>query len=143
MSDNIKFFDSFTAIILDEIYKKFPLCIDLYTDEVINNLSDKIDTKTQTEENLKVIFSETMSWLSVNDFISYKYPTTNRPARTHKIEKFLCITLSLKGLNLLKSPIPETIKDKTVGNELVALIKEGSIKKATEIVTSAILDKYV
>ena len=142
MENNMKYFDIFCTLILSDIYKKFPLCITISANDIV----ERFDTEIQNTLDMKLkkmLFSETMYWLTNNEFISYNHPKFTRPAGTLISEEFLCVTLSLKGLGLVKSPIPNTLKEKSVGEEVLSNLKDGAISAAAETLVSAIINKAI
>jgi len=146
--DNIKLFDLYSSFIFNELYKNFPKCIHfndidkivltLEKEEEIKNLTQHLDLK---EKN--IIFSETLLWLTNNGFIDFakSYPDTKRPATAMPYQYFMCVTLTIKGLNLLNSPKPKALnKTKKLGEEIYEKIKQGSFLEAGKILTDGMFE---
>ena len=135
---NIEMFDIFASYIFEKTYKEFPKCINIEIQKELKILLDELDASLSFDEK-SIIFTESVLWLSNNGFIRYAHPNIKRPIQPVAIESFMCVELTLKGLNLLKSPIPQTLTQKTVGNEIIEKFKEGSISEAGKLTMNAIL----
>jgi len=146
--DNIKLFDLYSSFIFNELYKNFPKCIHfndidkivltLEKEEEIKNLTQHLDLK---EKN--IIFSETLLWLNEEGFVKFKTssPATTRPVEPIKYQFFMCVRLSLKGLNLLTSPKPKALnKTKKLGEEIYEKIKQGLFLEAGKILTDGMFE---
>ncbi len=147
---NIKLFDIYCSYLFDKLYRSFPKCI------TINDLNKEIEqidetyseefkkhnlNISQTEKN--IIFSETMLWLESNKIVTYvdSYPKAKRPIEPMEFSYFMCISLTLKGLNLLTSPKPKSInKHKKLGEEIIEKVKGGSLVEAGRMITENMFD---
>lgn len=147
--DNIKLFDLYSSFIFSEIYKSFPKCV-IFEDinkivltlEKDNKEIEKITDKLELEEK-NIIFSETLLWLTNNNFIDFTtaYPDTKRPAQPLPYMYFMCVSLTIKGLNLLNSPKPKSLnKTKKLGEEIYEKIKQGSLLEAGKILTEGMFE---
>ena len=138
--DNIKLFDLYSSYIFDKLYKSFPKCINFSPPEEIHQEQDI--TTLENKEKI-IIFSETILWLEENDFIRIKskIPNTQRPVEPIPFNAFICVRLSLKGLNLLTSPIPKSLnKRKKLGDEIVEHVKKGFFVEAGKLLTEAMFE---
>ena len=84
-----------------------------------------------------------MLWLTNNGFIDFKtsYPDSKRPAYPLEYSNFMCVSLTLKGLNLLTSPKPKSInKSKKLGEEIAEKVKQGSLLEAGKMLTENMFD---
>ena len=147
--DNIKLFDLYSSYVFNELYKNFPKCVNFEDiDKIVLELEkDNKDIKKITEnmelEAKNIIFSETMLWLTNNEFINFvtSYPDSKRPAQPIPYMYFMCVSLTLKGLNLLNSPKPKSLnKTKKLGEEIYEKIKQGSLIEAGKILTDGMLE---
>ena len=146
--NNIKIFDLYSSFIFNELYKNFPKCISFTDiDKVILELEKDNSIQNLTQnlplEEKKILFSETILWLTNNNFIDFvnSHPSTKRPAQPIAYSNFLCITLTIKGLNLLNSPKPTSLnKTKKLGEEIYEKIKQGSFLEAGKMVTDGMFE---
>ena len=135
MNENIKIFDTFSTSIFQKLYKNFPLCIVIVPSDEIKEFKE---FKTSCDD-LEIIFSESMYWLQSNDFIKFSYPK-ERVETPVAISEFNCVELTLKGLNILKSPTPQTLHNKrTLGEDILDKFKKGLIQEASKLTISAII----
>ena len=147
--DNIKLFDVYSSYIFEKLYKNFPKCVNFEDIDKIVLTLEKKDKSIQslTEEmELKeknIIFSETMLWLTNNGFIDFKtsQPDSKRPVQPVPYSFFMCVSLTIKGLNLLNSPKPKSLnKTKKLGEEIYEKIKQGSFIEAGKILTDGMFE---
>jgi len=142
---NIELFDIYSSYLFNKLYQEFPLCVTIdNVDQEVEKIDEefaeefkKLNINLPTEEK-NIIFTETILWLTNNGFLDYKtsYPDTKRPATPMPYHYFMCITLTLKGLNLLTSPKPKSIsKHKKLGDESVEKVKHGSLVEAGKMLT--------
>jgi len=136
---NIEMFDIFSGYIFEKTYKEFPKCVELNTQKEVQSILNELSGSMSFDEKM-LIFTETVLWLTNNGFIRYTHPNVSRPALPRVIDSFLCVELTLNGLSILKSPIPQTLSKKTVGTEIVEKFKEGSISEAGKLTMNAILN---
>ncbi|BAF69562.1 hypothetical protein [Nitratiruptor sp. SB155-2] len=147
---NIQLFDLYSSYIFQRLYEEFPKCISIEpVDKELAEIDEKFADEFKKlninidmfEKNL--IFSETILWLTNNGFITFSssYPDTKRPVEPMPYQHFLCISLTLKGLNLLTSPKPKSInKHKKLGEEIVEKVKHGSLVEAGKMLTENMFD---
>ena len=147
MQNNVKIFDIFSGFIFDKLYSNFPKCIEIVVDEDVHKArakdnSLKVICENFSQSEMNIIFSETMLWLTNNGFIRFKtsQPDRKRPAYPMEYTAFYWVELTINGLNLLKSPPPKTLSQTSVGDEIVASVKNGAYSEAGKIVTSAIFE---
>ena len=147
--DNIKLFDLYSSFIFSELYKNFPKCINFEDiDKIVLSLEkDNKEIQRITEnmelEERNIIFSETLLWLTNNGFIDFAkaYPDTKRPILAMPYQYFMCVSLTIKGLNLLNSPKPKSLnKTKKLGEEIYEKIKQGSFIEAGKILTDGMFE---
>ena len=147
---NIELFDIYASYLFNKLYEMFPLCVTIESvdkevaliDETFEEEFRKLNIQIEQEQK-NIIFSETILWLTNNGFIDYKssYPDTKRPAAPMPYQYFMCITLTIKGLNLLTSPKPKSInKHKKLGEEIVEKVKHGSLIEAGKMITENMFD---
>ena len=136
---NIVLFDAYAAEVFSQLYKNFPVCKDIYVEDIIKNAEHD---RKESVERQREICSETMHWLREAEFISVKTPTfkdfyLNRDE--HKIETvFTCVILTAKGLQILKQ-VPRSIKEGvTLGEEISDALKQGFKSRASELVSIAL-----
>ena len=147
---NIELFDIYCSYIFEKLYASFPKCVSI---EDLDNELEKIDEDFEDEfkklnintsrEDKNIIFSETLLWLTNNGFLDFtdSYPNTKRPSSPMPYHHFLCITLTIKGLNLLTSPKPKSInKHKKLGEEIAEKVKHGSLLEAGKMITENMFD---
>jgi len=148
MNENIKLFDLYSSFIFNELYKNFPKCANFEDiDKIVLNLEKdgeikKIAQNIELEEK-NIIFAETMLWLTNNGFINFvtSYPDSKRPAQPMPYFYFMCVSLTVKGLNLLNSPKPKSLnKTKKLGEEIYEKIKQGSFVEAGKILTDGMIE---
>ena len=139
MSDeNIKLFDMYAGYAFEKLYKSFPLCIELIPNEELIQIHNK-DT---IDENKALVFCSTLLWLEKNGFIRIASTTPqNRSAVIPMVySDFMCVELTLNGLNLLTSPTPQTLNKKSVGDEIAQKVKSGMFTEAGKIATRAMFE---
>ncbi len=137
--ENIKIFDAYAGYIFEKIYKNFPLCVDFAPYKEI----EAVDAAPGEEIERKVlIFCATILWLERNGFIRIAMSEpTNRNAVVPLIYRnFMCVELTIEGLNLLTSPAPKTLDKKSVGEEIVKKVKSGMFTEAGKIATKAMFE---
>ncbi len=150
---NIELFDIYASYLFNKLYQEFPKCATIdNVDKEIEAIDEefaeefkKLNIQLPAEEK-NIIFSETILWLTNNGFIDYKtsYPDTKRPAAPMPYGYFLCITLTIKGLNLLTSPKPKSIsKHRKLGDEIVEKVKHGSLVEAGKMLTENMFEFVV
>ena len=147
--DNIKLFDLYSSYIFNELYKNFPKCSNFEDiDGIVLNLEkenkeiQKIVRNMELEEK-NMIFTETLLWLTNNGFIDFvaSHPDSKRPAQPMPYLYFMCVSLTIKGLNLLNSPKPKNLnKTKKLGEEIYEKIKQGSFVEAGKILTDGMIE---
>ena len=145
MQSNIKLFDTYSGYIFKRLYENFPKCVNF---EDVGKEVQSIEEEYGVLANLSleekvIIFSETMLWLTNNGFIDFthSYPNSKRPAQPMAYSNFLCISLTLKGLNLLTSPKPKSLnKHKKLGEEIVEKVKQGSLTEAGKLLTEGMFE---
>jgi hypothetical protein len=140
MTENIKLFDGYSAYIFNQLYQNFPKCINF---EPIKEIQNTHDNTEFSEEEKGVIFSETILWLEENELlkIKTKIPHSQRPVEPILFHQFLCVRLTIKGLNLLTSPKPKSIdKKQKLGEEIIQKVKQGLFVEAGKLVTEAMFE---
>ena len=129
MSDNIQLFDQLVAKILNELYCEFPNKIFLDACGFFEN-----ENKSYCDDNGNYIntlgrdadfFNSTVSWLYDTGYLN----------RSPDQSKY---TLSIQGLQLLKS-IPSSVDDnKSLGDSLKSCIKKGMYDAAAKLISDAL-----
>ena len=140
---NIELFDAYSSYIFNELYTNFPKCVNFNDiDEIVAKLDKNSSIEKLTKDlsliEKNIMFSETMLWLTNNGFIDFvrSEPNTKRPTIPSEYKYFWCVSLSIKGLNLLTSPKPKSInKPKKLGEEVFEKIKQGSFIEAGKMIT--------
>lgn len=139
---NIEWFDIYATTIFNTLYEVFPVCAEMDTMEIVKQECDKRTFRSTLDAEQKgIIFCETMFWLTNNGYIEFREPSYSRPAAPIMIDGFSCITLTLKGLTVMKSPLPEAMRGETIGEEISASFKRDGAFKAAEILTAALMNK--
>ena len=135
---NIKLFDMFAGYAFEKMYKSFPLCVEFKPQEDIKTIKHTEDVS----EYDNIVFGSTLLWLERNDFIHIQssFPDNRDPVTPLVYHEFFCVELTLKGLNLLSSPIPKTLDKNSVGDELITKVKSGMYTEAGKLATKAMFD---
>ncbi|TMX70626.1 hypothetical protein [Vibrio rotiferianus] len=133
MAQNIKEFDRVVAFILSELYQKFPVRTHVSIYEVFDCPSGKItDYEWVESEELKQSDQEfyyfTVQWLLDTGYV---IGTINH----YNDSK---ITLSMKGLELLKSVPSSVDSSESIGDQLVSAFKSGAKDSAANIISKAL-----
>ena len=147
---NIKLFDIYSSYLFEKLYNSFPKCITIDTvDDEIEKIDENFKDELKklnlniSQEEKNIIFSETILWFTNNGFIDFtdSYPETKRPVESMSYQYFMCIILTIKGLNLLTSPKPKSIsKHKRLGEEVTQMVKQGSLIEAGKLITENMFD---
>ena len=137
---NIELFDAYTGHLLKRLYENFPRCIEVKPDDEIATIrasSGGALIESFDDEESRIIFAETVLWLTRNGFIEYRdsEPSTRRPYEPMPYRVFYCVELTIDGLNLLTSPKPKALKGKRVGDAIVEHVKKGAFVEAGKIAT--------
>ncbi len=136
--DNILLFDLFSGIVFEKLYKNFPKCVHIETEKILKEFANELNEFKNFDFNEQgIIFSETLYWLKNNNFIRFK--ETHKRVEPLFVYDFFCVELTIKGLNLLKSPLPEIVNKKSLGDEIVENFKKGFFKEAGKIAAGAIV----
>lgn len=149
---NIALFDACSGYLFDRLYRAFPLCIDFAPKEDIEEMEKDPQIKKLIEDSeaagifkqgdTETLFSSTVLWLAHNDFIEFatSSPRTDRPHIAMPYDFFGCVQLTQKGLGLMTSHPPKSLKRSArLGEEIVKQVKEGSLKEAGKMITGAIV----
>jgi len=136
--ENIKLFDTFAGYAFEKMYKAFPLCVEFQVEDDIK----KIASIKSADEQINIIFSSTLIWLERNGFIHIhsSFPDNRNAIIPMVYQEFLCVELTLNGLNLLTSPVPKTLSKKSVGDEIVTKVKSGMYTEAGKLATKAMFE---
>lgn len=135
MPHNIDKFDQVVAYIFAELYKSFPVrkAVDIYTfydckeGEYIAGIW--YDSGELTIEDQK-FFCDTICWLIDTGYVI----GTLKNQMDHRAN----ITLSMKGLQLLKS-VPKSVNNKaTLGDQLLSVLSSGAKESAASLVGKAL-----
>lgn len=137
---NIELFDTFTGVILKELYENFPVCLDIKVDQMVADNNEGLENVERDRKEL--ILSETLFWLQDSEFITFKAPdgkmfTYDGHQRSNF---FMCCVLTAKGLEVLKK-IPKRLdssKQKSIGEELIEAVKAGAKKQISDVVGAAL-----
>jgi len=139
MNDNIVIFDLMAASLFQTLYEAFPKCETVIPERIVKELGKDLDRFEISFDEKTTILSETLFWLGANGFISFAYPK-ERPEIPTSITQFDCVELTLKGLSLMKSPLPRTVATgRTTGDEIIDKFKSGLVSEAGRIAAKAIL----
>ena len=136
--ENIKLFDTFAGFAFNKMYKAFPLCVEFKVNDDIKQIASIKNASEQTN----IIFSSTLIWLERNGFIRIhsSFPDNRDAVVPMVYQEFLCVELTLDGLNLLTSPTPKTLNKNSVGEEIVTKVKSGMYTEAGRIATKAMFE---
>ncbi|MUL11830.1 hypothetical protein GNP59_18415 [Aliivibrio fischeri] len=135
MEDNIKKFDRLVALILADLYQKFPVCthVSIYelfdcTPGYMNHKRGQwIESEDLTTEDQEFYYY-TVKWLIDTGYVIGTIKNFNN---SH-------ITLSLKGLELLKS-VPSSVDDaESIGEQLIGAVKAGAKDSAANLISKAL-----
>ncbi|MFA0415738.1 hypothetical protein AB4520_18410 [Vibrio renipiscarius] len=133
MSDNIKKFDELVARIFEKLYSEFPKQVVLNPCELMDcegepstdDAGGFIDPLSKEENEF---FSYTLSWLYESGYLIGKFGGAWNSR----------MTLSLQGLQLLKS-VPSSVEsNETLGEQLKDAVKKGSKESAANLVREAL-----
>jgi len=133
MSSNIEKFNEVVAQIFGVLYSKFPVRICLAPYEIMGYESrGHYSANGEWKEELKVedgeYFYYTLRWLYDTGYI------VGSISHTHDTN----VTLSHKGLELLKS-VPKSVDtSKSIGDQLQEAIKDGAKNSAGNLISSAL-----
>jgi|GEM_PF-3880433 len=128
---NIYVFDCFVVEIFAELYKKFPVKMQVDGNEVVRNCKYEDNQEINYFERI-LILKGTFEFLKENGFIDY----------IGNIDEFDCTAydciLTLKGLNALEN-IPKSINKKTtIGQKLLTELKSGTREIAIDLIKQVI-----
>jgi|GEM_PF-2090538 len=127
---SIETFDILTGYLFSQLYENFPIC------QEIKAKSFLAKCELEFRDN-ELIFSETLFWLRDNGFIAFRSPkekTISKLDGTIPYPIFSCVELTIKGLNALKK-FPNSINsNKSIGEEIIEAIKDGTKDKIKEFV---------
>jgi len=145
---NITFFDACCSYVFDKLYKNFPLCVDFKPEEDIEIIIEEIVKYPERvieldDEKKKKIFSTTILWLERNGFVRVHStePSNKNPIIPLVYRNIFCVELTIKGLNLLTSPIPKSLnKRKKLGDEIVEKVKQGAFLEAGREIIEAMFE---
>jgi len=150
---NIELFDIYASYMLNRLYEEFPVCVTVdNVDDEIAAIDEKFEEEfkklniriDRTQKN--IVFSETVLWLANNGFIDFtnSYPEDKRPSAPTPYSFFLCITLTIKGVNLLTGPKPKSInKHRKLGDEIMDKVRHGALIEAGKMLTENMFDFVV
>jgi len=134
MCQNIELFDEYTAKVFALLYSTFPVkqsieIIDFVGKGAFDDFGVIVNAKNEPLPEAKVAW-HTLIWLKEADFISI--------GREHAYTDVSDVTLTIKGLEVLKAR-PESIQPaKRIGNEVIGALKVGNVEAAKELVRQAI-----
>ncbi|MFA0217787.1 hypothetical protein AB4437_22365 [Vibrio cyclitrophicus] len=136
MPNNIEKFDRVVAYVFAELYKSFPVrkpvsVYDFFDCKDQGEYIDGIwrDSTDLTSEDQK-FFCDSIRWLIDSGYVI--------GTLQNHIDHRASLTLSLKGLHLMKS-VPKSIDSKvTLGEQLISVIGTGAKDSAAELVSSAL-----
>jgi len=133
VEDNIKKFDRLVASILADLYQKFPVHTHVCVYELFDCAPGRLEHGVWIEsENLskedQEFYYYTIKWLIDTGYV----------IGTIKHHNDSDITLSLKGLELLKS-VPSSVDgSESIGQQLVVALKAGAKDSAANLVSKAL-----
>jgi len=149
---NIELFDACAGYLFERLYAAFPICIDFVVDEEMEELLKIPETKKLVDdalalgvfegEDVKTVISSTVLWLAHNGYVEFasSYPETDRPVIAMPYEYFRCLQLTQKGLGLMISQVPKSIRRSArLGDVIVSRVKDGALKEAGKLITDAIV----
>jgi len=136
---NIELFDAYAGYALERMYQKFPLCVDFIPKEEIARIDGESGDDT---ERRTLVFCATLLWLERNGFlrIALSEPTNRNAVVPMVYHQFICVELTIDGLNLLRSPTPKSISKKSVGDDIIDKVKSGLFTEAGRIATRAMFE---
>lgn len=150
---NIQLFDIYASYLLNRLYEEFPVCVTIDSvDDEIASIDEKFSEEFEKlniqidQDQKNIVFSETVLWLTNNGFIDFTnaYPDNKRPSAPMQYHYFLCMTLTIKGVNLLTSPKPKSIsKHKKLGDEIMEKVRHGALLEAGKMLTENMFDFVV
>ncbi|EHU4917414.1 hypothetical protein KY888_004560 [Vibrio vulnificus] len=133
MEDNIKKFDRLVALILADLYQNFPVRTHVSIYELFDCTPGRlergrwIESEELSKENQEFYYY-TVKWLIDTGYVIGTIKHYNESN----------ITLSLKGLELLKS-VPSSVDDtESLGEQLVGALKIGAKDSAASLVSKAL-----
>lgn len=134
MCENIELFDEYTAKIFAQSYQKFPMphdvsIVDFIKQGKINDFGMIVNDKDKPSAHAQVAW-HTFIWLKETGFIKIE--------SEHPYLSLTGIVLTAKGLEVLKATPSSIQQNSHIGNELIGLLKTGSIEAAKQLVGQAI-----
>lgn len=133
MSTNIELFNQYTAKIFTELYESFPVPMWLVDVRLSGGKFIENERGFEEPDFETKIAGSTILWLVEAGFINAS-ETDARSAYN--------ATLSAKGLELMKL-VPSSIDSKmSVGDNLLKILKEGSVDAAKVLISKALTDFF-
>lgn len=140
MCSNIELFDEYAAKLFSHLYQTFPVkqqidileFFDLGSFDRLNpgQILDESGLADSSAERKAEIAWHTLTWLSETGFVTLE--------RLQPYHTATGVTLTVKGLEVLKSE-PSSLKpQKRIGNELIAALKVGNLEVAKELIRQAV-----
>ncbi|WP_139463000.1 hypothetical protein [Aeromonas veronii] len=135
MENNIKKFDKLVALILAELYRKFPVRshVDIYHVFECTEQGGVDDEGVWREpsdlsEDDRQFYCDTIKWLIDTGYVIGTIEHHNSSS----------VTLSIKGLQLLKSVPSSLDSSDTLGEQLLSFLKSGAKDAAGQLISSAL-----
>lgn len=128
---NIEIFDMQVTLILSMAYEVFPKSLQVNCAKLEDKMKMADEKYRVSEEEHSLYCNDTMSFLEDNELIKKRARTVD--------DKYIGVTLTLKGLKLLKQQ-PQSISDEpTIGDTISDKIKDGIFDSAVSIMNGAIM----
>ncbi|MFQ2369136.1 hypothetical protein [Aeromonas enteropelogenes] len=135
MENNIKKFDKLVALILAELYKNFPVRSHVSIYHVFDcKESGRIDDEgvwrepSDLSESDRQFYCDTIKWLIDTGYVIGTIEHHNSSN----------VTLSIKGLQLLKS-VPNSLDNSdSLGEQLLSVLKNGTKDAAGQLISTAL-----